>query len=325
MSPKPARTRSPLPEGFGPVEVCGDVICADGLSLHRVGVCSLSSEGETITGSAAGLLAGQEERARFELFERVATLTAMAEHRGTHRLLSLRGQVVGSIDGAALFPQSPEPSRYRYARSNGVALHRSFRAAALRARWELAERDRVLRAWCGQIRPAPISMGGFSGSASYDWQAHGFGRAPFAPEADVVGVFGFPRRQEDPLAMGFAARPGAPAALDAALGEALQSFAFLWGEPLPSSAPVLGPTPLHHLEHFQYPPHHERLRRWLSGEHVQGPSPPQGVPSKVRFVSLTPAWLPGQLAVVKAVCADALPLAFGDVPLLTGHQPHPIA
>lgn len=326
-----AKNKSPLPEGFGEPEWVGDTIVADGMELRRAGVSVVSPAGETVTGSAAASGEDPAPRAQFELLERVATLDAIQS--GLRRpLLTLRGDVVGEIDPEVLFPESPEPARFRYARSSGVALHQSFRSAALRARWELAERDRVLRSWRGESRPEPLPLElescALRSSASYAWEAYHFGFAPFAAESDVVGILGFPRREGDPLAMGFAARPGTTDALRAALTEALQSLSFLWGESVPTSPPSPGPTAMHHLEYFQYPPHHAQLHRWLSGGHVR--SLPALAPSnELQYVSLAPAWLPAGLSVVKAVCADAWPLTFGDVPFLPGDgivgAAHPIA
>ena len=280
--------------------------------------------------ASAAVTPSVTERAYYELIERVATVDAIGS--GARRsLLSLQGVVVGEIEPATLFPESPEPLRYRYARSNGVAIHRTFSRAALRARWELAERDRVLRSWRGEIRPNRIAIDLentlLRHSTSYDWQAHHFGRAPFAPEADVVGVIGFPRNENEPLAMGFAARAGADDALDAAIAEALQSLSFLWGEAVATTPPTGGPTAMHHLELFQYRPHHEHLRRWLDGGHHRSSAGAQ-MTSEVNYVSLSPTWLPRDLVVVKAVCRDALSLAFGDVPFLESPLSplsHPIA
>ncbi len=324
-----AKNISQLPDGFGEPEWVRDLVVADGMALHRAGVSVVAPSGETITGSAAGTDPTQAERAHFELLERVATLDAI-KSGAARPLLTAGGRVVSEISPERLFLESAEPLRFRYARSNGVALHESFRRAALRARWELSERDCVLRSWCGESRPAPIPIDKdacvLRQSAGYSWQAHHLGRAPFAPEADVIGVFGFPVREDEPLAMGFAARPGIADAFAAALTEALQSLSFLWGETVPSSPPPVGPTPMHHLEHFQYRPHHEHLRAWLSGQHFD-PAAARARASlasnEVRFVSLTPDWLPAGLAVVKAVCDAALPLAFGDVPFL--RPAHPVA
>ncbi len=324
-----AKNTSQLPDGFSEPEWVRDVVVADGIALHRAGVSVVSPTGETITGSAAGTGPAQTERAHFELLERVATLEAI-KTGASRPLLTADGRVVSEISPEHLFLESAEPLRFRYARSNGVAIHQSFRRAALRARWELAERDRVLRSWCGESRPVRLPIDhdacALRQSAGYSWQAYHLGHAPFAPEADVIGVFCFPTKDDQPLAMGFAARPGIADAFDAALAEALQSLSFLWGEPVPSSPPPRGPTPMHHLEHFQYRPHHEHLRSWLAGAHFD-PSVAQARASlsrpEVRFVSLTPDWLPASLAVVKAVCDGALPLAFGDVPFL--RPAHPVA
>ena len=119
-----------------------------------------------------------------------------------------------------------------------------------------------------------------------------------------------------------------------ALAEALQSLAFLWGEPVPNTPPPLGPSPMHHLEQYQYAPHRAWLRQWLDGQRVgvvggaEGVTPtPRG--EAVLFVTLTPPWLPDGMSVVKATCADATPLVFGEAPFLARlpaeARVHPVA
>jgi ribosomal protein S12 methylthiotransferase accessory factor YcaO len=238
-----------------------------------------------------------------------------------------------------VFPESDDPVRWRYARSNGVALHANWRAACTRARWELAERDRVLRAWYGEIRPArlpfPPASSPLRETRSYEWSAYAFPEpdpTSFSVGVEVVGVFGFPITPLAPLVMGFAARADAPGALDAATTEAMQLLAFLWGEALPESPPALGPTAAQHLDHFQWHGRHPALRRWLDGAHTEHASRAgrtNAVASEVAFLDLTPDWLGGGLRVAKAICPAAMPLIFGDSPF-GRHLPqelraHPIA
>jgi hypothetical protein len=75
---------------------------------------------------------------------------------------------------------------------------------------------------------------------------------------------------------------------------------------------------------------HRVVREWLEGAHVayRAPTPIHAGDPEVLFVDLTPRWLHG-LSVSKAVCAEAVPLMFGDGPLGARLprelQVHPIA
>jgi hypothetical protein len=216
-----------------------------------------------------------------------------------------------------------------------VALHASWQTACERARWELAERDRILRSWYGAIRPIRVAFPPSSplvSVATYDWCAYAFPEpdaASFSSGVEVAGVFGFPRLHGAPLVMGFGARDDAEGALEAAETEATQLLAFLWGEPSPDAAPEMGPTPVHHIDRFQWRPNHGQLREWLGGAHEgHAPRSSPRVRGETAFVDLTPDWLRGGLRVAKAVCTSATPLTFGDSPF-GGHlppelRPHPI-
>src|SRR5262249_33398993 len=150
---------------------------------------------------------------------------------------------------------------------------------------------------------------------------------------------GFPIREGAPLVIGYGARPDADSALGAAVREALQQLAFLWGEAIPVAAPAFAPTPVRHLEWFLWPAQHALLPHWLAGghlRHVQADAPPKrrrrgGEPAanEIRFVDLTPEYFRDRLRVVKAFSSDAAPLAFGDPPF-TRHLPvelrvHPVS
>ena len=332
------RNTSPLPDGWSELEVVADVVVADGVELHRVGMATTGPQGEEITGSAAEASFSPEERSYFELLERAATLHALKDPRPFYELRTSEGLPMGECAAEVLFPESDAPTLWRYARSSGVAIHTDWKTAALRASWELAERDRLLRAWYGEIRPKRLvdcDLAGFARATSYEWCAFSFPEPSaehFSRDLQVVGVFGFPGRADAPLVLGYGARPDLAAAIDAAAREAMQGLAFLWGEPVTDHAPELGPTPMHHLERFQFQGHHRLLRRWLDGAHMAygaGATPRGGSASVVACADLTPPWLGGGYRVAKAFCTGAVPLAFGDVPF-AAHLPaavraHPIA
>jgi hypothetical protein len=325
--------RPRLPDGWSPVVVFEDEIVADGVRLRRGAVSSTGPSGEEVTGAAVELAQSPVARGYWELLERVSTLTAIGGRSASVGTFAADGTRVGDRDGASVFPESDDPERWRYARSNGVAIHCDWRNAADRALWELAERDRVVRAWLGETTPEllPANAVGpiLRSAASYDWLACSFpvpAGATFSIGVEVVGIFGFPVAKELPMVSGYGARPKLGDALDAAECEALQTFGFLWGEPVSLAPPERGPTPAHHLEHFQWPPHRAHVRRWLECGHgsflgatrrssePKPRRPPHNDDSDVVFADLTPDWMDGHVRVVKALTDQAMPLVFGDGP-----------
>ena len=167
---------------------------------------------------------------------------------------------------------------------------------------------------------------------SYSWSAYSFPPAADTtlPNLEVAGVFGFPLEGGAPLAFGYGARPALRDALDAAMRETAQLLAFTWGEPIPEHVPEPAPTPLAHLERFQCPETHGRLRRWLDGAHAAHarPAAVSTAATPVKLVDLTPAWLQGRFAVARAVCRSAIPMTFGESPFFAHLPPelrvHPI-
>lgn len=328
-----------LPDGWSAADVVSDEIVADGLKLHRAGVASKGPDGTEMTGAAADPLASPIDRSYFELLERVAIHDSSNAARTSWQVRDRAENLVAERPTNEVFPASDDPSRWRFARSNGVAIHRDWPTACDRAYWELVERDRILRSWYGEIAPAAmpwaVETTPLARLSSYDVRIVAFpamADACWGHEIDVVGVLGFPTRRDAPLFFGFGARPEVKEALEAAVSEALQSLAFLWGEDIPSSLPASASNPLAHLERVLWPEHHASLRKWLEGAHASYRSTPPDRTlgaSGTEFLDLTPAWLGGGMRVAKAVSPAAAPLAFGQTPF-TAHLPphlrlHPIA
>jgi hypothetical protein len=327
-----------LPEGWSRPSRLEDVVVIAGVKIHRSGVAATAPSGEEVVGAAADRIASARDRAWFELAERVCVLEAMRGARRPRRLLTADGKASGQISHAEAFPASRAPQKWVYARSNGVAIHRDWESACRRALWELAERDRVLRSWRGEIVPVPIRLKSSSACAekTHEWLAYSFPapKGSFAANVHVVGVFAFPRTRSGPFAIGFAARPVEENALSAALGEATQQLAFLWGEPPPNRARRLPPSAALHLDTYQVHARHDRMRGWLDGAHVRfrPPSSEPTMPAKrvkaTRFIDLTTPWLAEKGRVAKAVCGAALPLMFGESPAVRHLPPtlrlHPI-
>lgn len=308
-----------LPDGWRAAEAFVDTIAIGEVPIGRVGLSAVAPDGAEVTGAAAAVGAPPAERAGWELVERIATFEWM---RGRDRPLE-------DASGAS-----------RVALSNGVALHATWAEACARARWELAERHAVLRAWFGDSAPERIAIDTETPLLHVDgWDVRAYlfpddGSSRVTSGLTIAGVFALPRRPELPLAMGFAARPSRPTALRAALDEALQSGAFLWGEAAPIAPPVVTPSAMGHLEYFQWPGHHRRVSDWLEGAHrryagwidrVLALAPAS---TSVTYDDLTPDWA-APLRVAKANCGSTIPLVFGT-PAWAGDLPpelrvHPIA
>lgn len=314
----------PLPAGFAEPQLFEDTVSIAGQQVLRAGIACVAADGTEITGSAAELENSPLPRAYFELLERAAIKDA------TGRICCVRdgrGDVIDSVLPDTL--DAPANAVSRPARSNGVALHRTWEEACRRAGFELTERDRVLRSWYGELPvvgvQVPDALAAFS---THEWRAC---RIPDdmrgGADVEVAAVVGFPSRPELPLARGFAGAASLDEALEAAAREALQGLAFVWDEPVPSSPPSSVPSPMFHLDYYLYPAHHTHLARWLDGEHRRHRAAPR-VREETRFVDLTPTCLRGALHVSRAVRDDARVLVFGDVacrpPGLPGSHVHPI-
>lgn len=309
----------PLPDGWTPAECLEDSVVVDGVELFRAGWASTSRTGLEVTGSAADREPESRRRAHFELLERIATVEAIEQVQSHLSIFDVDKEVVGTTSRSEAFPESEQPERWRFARSNGVALHRGWEAACDHARAELVERDRVLRSWYGGAAPILVEVPpALATAGSYDWQAFVVpaSEAGWCVDVVVAGVVGFPKRGERPLVMGYGAAKDHASALAKAEREALQSLAFLWDESVPSAPPPLTPSALGHLEWWLYPGHHELLRRWLAGENAKLESSLGGTEGDERivFVDLTPSWLSDDYKVVKALSTRAAPLKFGDAP-----------
>jgi hypothetical protein len=331
------REHYPLAQRWGEPTVFVETTCVSGVRIHVAGLSARCDAGETAIGSAGDLLESPLRRAYFELLERASTVT-MFETKGTY-LATRSASGVGRerVGMGAIVPTTRDPDRWRYARSNGVAAGSSWHEACARAEWELVERDRILRSWYGELPPIRVELPRATVPSAlntvYSFEAYLFGDSA-SSNVEVAGVFGFPRRPDAPLLYGFGARPSVQRAVAVAAGECVQRLGFLWGEAIPSQAPIPSPTPDFHQDFFLWPSAHDRLHRWLGGEHLEcdlefvGSEPARK--AERRFVDMTPPELTSRLFVAKAVPDGEIPLVFGDGhPDLAGQSPdalriHPI-
>src|SRR5437762_9856034 len=260
----------PLGDRWRDPKAYEEVVSIRGVEIALAGLSTESTEGEVVTGSAGDVGEIPLPRAYFELLERASVVAVGREPRVEWPVRDLDGQEHGVATSSQLAPASPDPARWRYARSNGVAVSSTWRDACCRASWELIERDRILRSWYGAFAPTRISMAAAAMPRDldevYEFEGYSFGEAEDS-RVHVVGVFGFPRADSAPLLYGFGARPIRADALSAASRECVQRLGFLWGESIPSAAPDFEPTPHYHQELFLCPSNHPALRAWLRGKH----------------------------------------------------------
>ena len=286
--------------GWAIDEVIDDVVEIVGVRIHRSGVTALGENDLAITGSAAALHESPTMRAWYELIERASILASE--------------------------PAPPRTPERAPSRSNGVALALDEDDARRRARLELAERDRILRSWHGELRPEAIAVPteALPIVSTHVWRAARLpGHRLWSADVEVVAVVGFPHDSALPLLRGFGAGIDVRSALLHALGECVQSLAFLAADDIPQNQPSPAATPIFHLDHYLWPPAHATLHAWLDGRFGdREPTPCED--AVTTYTDITPAWGRGRFHVTRARCEAAHPLVFGT-PLDPAVPPHPIA
>lgn len=253
------------------------------LEIQQVGLWIEEGLYPGITGSAAEMSQGKGqlssravERAFFELLERGFLLDAEALCKKSDGLMldyfNERGETLGTqACRAILFPEAGPDFEGVYSKSNGVAIHTSFASALGNSAYELLERDRILRFWFSRKRPQeiPAKLPTALAALADRYQFHAFlfnSGKDIDQQIAVVGIFGFPRGQKDPLLMGFGGAAKVNVAVSKATNEVLQRLISLKDEPLSTDWPEPSATPLYHLEYYQVPEAWNYLKQWLGGE-----------------------------------------------------------
>jgi len=304
----------PLSSRWSLPEIHEEIIEVGNLKIFSVGIVTEHESGRQIVGSAAQVHAFPWARAYFELLERTSIIEAELSAICAFDLVTESGIPFRSLAKDELCLPDPSPAEWRYSKSNGVAAHTDWNHACSSARWELIERDRILRSWRGEILPRKIALSEKHIPQAleeyYEFFAYKFSDTLL--NDSVVGVFALSRSKCLGPIYGFGARDELSSALDVASSECLQRLSFLWGE-LPSETVEFSPTAEYHQEYYLQPQSAEAIHEWLCGEHVKFCSSlqrSQGL-HPILFAEMTPGHLKGKLYVAKAVCPDMLPLIFG--------------
>lgn len=316
-----------MPEGWGNVEVFSHTCTIGEVELRLFGLASKHSNGELVTGSAVEMTAFPIARSYFELLERASVSEAKRRPSHSYSVFGENREVRGQWGVQEVFPSSDLPTQWVYSNSNGCAVQETWSAAAKKARYELMERDALLRSWYGEFAPISVEIPPpcqvLYGALQeyYDFEVRLFPSSATQQQGVyALGVFGFPKGRLNPRVYGSAVAESVEEAITLANKEILQSLGFLWGESIPETLPVHSPTPSFHQEYFLYPESIDRVRAWL---HAESAPPKSRTPSRnfeCIYVDLTPPGLQSKICVVKAISENAIPLTFGGCPFFVHTQ-----
>ncbi len=307
----------PLPDGWSKPEFFTEDFQLGSLRLQLVGFASTRiATGEEVTGSSAALHK-ETERAYYELLERCLIVDCAYNSQLSFPILNTEGQPTGKmLSHSEIFLPDTNLNLWKHSKSNGIAVHKNFQEASIRAYFEMAERDQVLRSWFGEVLPQALDTKYFSLPGlkeleeNYQVTSYSF-QDPNRPEpAKVVGTFGFPKQGNLPLIFGFGASFDFATATAHALGECFQRLGFIFDEefaPTPEHI-SLDPSADFHLNWFLRSSSHSLIRQWLAGKNKKSPRAATKL-GLVQYVELTKT--PGKISLVKALQPGRLPLRFG--------------
>ncbi|HEX5035316.1 MAG TPA: YcaO-like family protein [bacterium] len=303
----------PLPGDWKNPELYEEVAETPSARLLLTGLTADHPRYGRVFAAAADFAEPQLLRCYFELLERVSILEAENSERGDFELKEPNGKFAGSLSKSKLFLSSDAPEIWQYSRSNGVAAHRDWASACRNAQLELVERDRLLRSWFGQLRPAPVPFRPPVADSRYRFQMYSFADPGDPCPIFVHGLFAFPQSEEVLLAYGSGAGWSAEAASDKAIREFLQMYGFLLGEKVDAEEPKPAPHPSYHQAMNFRPEGRKKISGWLEGNHSVFASPPKsrGEPA-IFYADISPPALQNKVFVAKAVCPERVPLTFGQ-------------
>ncbi len=273
-----------------------------------------------VVGSAGSVATYPFAQAWFELIERTAILENL--HRSEFDCLdAAKGRFVKKMPGIEVFPQAVTTGSaltYQFAKSNGVALHDSWREACKRACFELIERHLVLKSWIGESTPKVLAQDVLGLSFQKIQSLYSVIPLDFGGQAvtcfrnliQVAGVTLVPKDTAHPLILSYGAGFSKKDALQKAKSESWQRLGFLFGEEIPSEEPAFLASPLYHQDYYLYPAHHQILHRWFKGEFAT-PNPKSSTIMRVDFAAMSSPSRP-EYFVSKAIAQESIPLVFGN-------------
>lgn len=299
-----------------------------GCTIPLFGLAYQHPSGEVVTGSAM-----EEEKAHYELWERVAIYEALPKE--SYSCFDYQKNFLYYKKKEDIFPASNNEN-YRYSYSNGVAYHKDWSTALHSAQLEVIERDLFLRYWYSMTPPLQMRENQVIQNLKDQLQNHYLLKAytfPMKGSPHVVAIFAFPTQDsQSRFVIGLGCGKQLDEALQKAIKETLQRIGFLYGEEY-SDEFLFHPDPLFHQDYYLYPSHYQLIREWIMGRREKNDLPyinPETMSEEWIFIDLTPPWMK-EGCVVKALSNQRVPLIFGKNYLYMGRSIpenlsiHPIA
>lgn len=308
----------PCDKSWTEPELFNEKLQISDLEFQLVGFSSSldKKSSKMVTGSSAGCRPFDScllEKAYFELVERMALIDPFIEHH-----------------------EDSLKKEYQKSKSNGVAFHTDLSLAKENAKFEVIERDAILRYWYLNMAPAKVSilppeicLTSEKLKDFYDIELFSF-KSPFSisHSAVVTASFAFPKTPGLNFVYGFGCADSLEKSIKKSFSENLQTLAFLWGE---SFDPLeFSPTPSYHQSQFVTKNGVNLIREWLNSPIAYSCDDLSLLNTDFTFDDLTPEHLKGSAYIVKASNPNAIPLIFGknyhlqQVDILNERWIHPI-
>lgn len=285
--------------------------------IYLAGVAWKNVEEKVATGSAASDEMLPQDRAYFELFERIIALESLQEKE--FPLFDRNNSSLKKVPNHFIFPNHGDT--FKYSISNGMAFHTEASLAREKARSELIERDRVLRSWYGETKPLkiqlPLHFQQKMAPLSQLYQIEAFHFTPLHTDAEsleysVTGIFALPRNEKHPLVYGLGCHKGIEESIDHAWGECLQRMGFLINEEKITKLGEFTPTALYHQDYYLTKVGEQKIYDWLAHGNKSNLKFPKPQISQIKFADITPLSLRGSnIIVYRAIEENHIPLIFG--------------
>lgn len=286
------------------IDQYADKILVDQFSISLAGFACENDQGIVLSGSAGGN-DHIKDRAFYELLERLSIFEF--HHLSNEELLALKDQNGINLcvqTKKELIPQS-ENSNWRFAISNGVAIHQDFEKASNHAMRELLERDAILASWYGLTSPKKVACSNQVFPKSYHLEFYQFETLNGYYSAMCLAR---PLVESAPLLYGFSCASSFEIACNKAQEELIQRIGFLFNE-VGETELRFEPTALFLQEYYLRKENHHKIYDWLEGKH--GAIGRASRDATICFIDLTPQSLEN-LTVVKALSDETIPLIFGQ-------------
>lgn len=250
------------------------------------------------------------ELAYYELLERCICLES-SESRRSLEVCRSDGEHIGHSPSENVFPKH-DGTQTQWAKSNGVALGRTWEQACQNAYLELVERHTVLVAW--YANQPPKSFGATTRlTDGRRLKTYLFG---YPVDSNVATAMAVLWQDHEIVAYGFGSHYDPRSAAAKADRECRQRAVFLTGETFDGEMPDFQPTPSYHQEFFGRRRGNLRLVEWLeSGQQAEFAPPALTTQADCCFAVLAEPDEDGQgVYCVRALNRHLVPLFFGVPP-----------